>query len=146
MREYLVATLLLSPDATPLGAVSKNPVAICRAHTRSRIALNGVVEVGKFQRIAQEKYRRVVANQVPVARVGVKLHRKATNIALGIGGTTLTCNGREAYEAVGFLAYGRENRGSRVLCNIVCHGECAIRSRPFGVHTPFGYNLSVEVG
>ena len=83
----------------------KIPIAICRAHTCARVALDGVVEVGKFQRITQEEYGSIIAHQVPIARIGIKLHRKTTNISLGIGGTTLTRNGREADNTLGLLAH-----------------------------------------
>jgi len=49
---------------------------------------NGVVKIRKLERIAQEKYGRVVAHEVPVSLFGVKLHRKTSNIALGISCAT----------------------------------------------------------
>ena len=122
------------------------PIAIGRAHTRTRIALDGVVEVGKLQRIAQKENRRVIAHQVPVAGFGIKLHSKTANIALGIGCTTLAGNSRKAYKARRFFAYLRENRCSSIGRNIVRNGECTICTCTFSVHTPFGNNFSVEVG
>ena len=85
------------------------PIAIGRAHTRTRIALDGVVEVGEFQRIAQEEYRRIVTHQIPIARLGVEFYRKAANIAFGIGCATLARNGREADKTIGLLAHLRED-------------------------------------
>ena len=60
-----------------------------------------MVEVGELQRVAEEEDRRVVADDVPVALLGVELHREATDVALGVGRATLTGDGREAGEHLG---------------------------------------------
>ena len=44
------------------------------------------------------------------------------------------------------FAHFREYRGARVGCDIVRNGKCAVGTRPFGVHTPFGNYLTVEMG
>jgi hypothetical protein len=41
------------------------PVVVGAAHAGARIAIDGVIEVGKAQRIAEEKHRRVVADDIP---------------------------------------------------------------------------------
>jgi hypothetical protein len=74
----------------------KIPVVVGAAHAGPRIALDGMVEIGKTQGIAEEEHRRVVADDVPVAFFGVELQRKPANVALGIGGAALAGHGREA--------------------------------------------------
>lgn len=80
------------------------PVALRAAQVGARIALDGVVEVGELERIAQEKHRRVVAHEIPVALLGVKLHGKTTDIAFGIGSAAFTGYGGEAGEQFGLFS------------------------------------------
>ena len=46
-----------------------------------RFGLYRVNQVRKFHRILDEEHRNVVADQIPIALVGVELHREATHIA-----------------------------------------------------------------
>ncbi len=80
------------------------PVIVGTAHVGARIALDGMIEVGEFQRIAEKEHRGVIAHHVPVALLGVELQCVTTNVALGIGGTTLACDGRKAREQRSALA------------------------------------------
>src|SRR6195256_1473423 len=43
----------------------KVPIIVGAAHPGARIAFDGVVEVGEPQRVAEEKHRRIVADDVP---------------------------------------------------------------------------------
>src|SRR5580698_10055433 len=72
------------------------PVAICTAHAGSRIALDGVVEVGELERITNEKDGGVVSNQVPVTFLGIELQRETADVALSVGGTARPGDSREA--------------------------------------------------
>lgn len=121
------------------------PVVVDTAHPRARIALDGMVQIGKPHRIAQEKDRRVVAHQIPVARIGVEFHREAAYVAFGIGGTAFPRNGRKTDETLGLLADPAENRGPGVARDVVRHGKGAVGAGAFGVHTPFGNHLAVEM-
>jgi len=80
------------------------PVVVGAAHTGSRITLDGVVEVRKPQRIAEEEYRRVVSHDVPVALLSIELQREAADIALGVRGAALARDSREAGRTRGLLA------------------------------------------
>ena len=122
------------------------PVVRCAAHARAWVALDGVVEVGELQRVAQEEYGGVVAHEVPVALFGVELHGKATDVAFGIGSTTLASHGGEAHEALGLLAHLAEDGGTGILRDVVRHGKGSVGSRSLGVHAAFGDDLAVEVG
>jgi hypothetical protein len=53
------------------------PVVLRAAHVGARVALDGMVQVGELERVAQEEHRRVVADHVPVAFLGVELHARS---------------------------------------------------------------------
>jgi hypothetical protein len=72
------------------------PVIIRTAQPGARITLDRVVEVGEAQRVAEEKHRRVVADEIPVAVLGVELQRSAADVALCIRRTALAGDGGEA--------------------------------------------------
>jgi len=52
----------------------KSQVIVGRAQTRARIALDRVVQVRKAQRIAKEEDGCIVADDVPVAFLGIEFH------------------------------------------------------------------------
>src|ERR1035437_5894909 len=72
------------------------------------VALLGVDEVGELERIANEKDRRVVADEVIVALLRIKLDREAARIARRVGRALLARHGREADEELGAFARGLE--------------------------------------
>ena len=119
------------------------PVVVGAAHAGARIALDGVVEVGELQRIAEEEHRRVVADDVPVAFFGVELQGEAADVALGVGRAALAGDGREAREHRGLLADLGEDLRLGVAGDVVGDGEgaegarspwraCAARGSPRG--------------
>src|ERR1035437_2291538 len=55
-------------------------------------------EVGEFDGILDEENRDVVADQVPVAFLGVKLDGKSSYVTRGIHRTRAACDGRDASE------------------------------------------------
>ena len=67
-------------------------------HRVVRLGLHGVDEVGELHRVLDEEHRDVVADEVPVALVGVELHREAAHVARGVGRAALAGDGREAHE------------------------------------------------
>ena len=91
------------------------PVVLGVAQVGARVTLDGVVEVGELQRVAEEEDRGVVADDVPVALLGVELHGEAADVALGVGRAALAGDGREAGEHLGLLADLAEDLGARVL-------------------------------
>src|SRR5690242_705737 len=58
-------------------------------------------EVRELHRVADEEDRRVVADQVVVALLGVELQREAAHVAPGVGAARLARDGGEACEHVG---------------------------------------------
>ena len=70
---------------------------------------------GNLQRVAHEEHRRVVADEVPVAFLGVELDGEAADVALGVGRAALAGHRREAHEHFGLLADLREELRLRVI-------------------------------
>jgi hypothetical protein len=112
----------------------KIPVVVCAAHAGSRIAFDGVVEIGEPQRVAEEKHRRVVADDVPVAFLSIELQREAADVALGVGGAAFAGYRREAGEHRGLLADLGKDLGLGVASDVVRDGEGAVGARALGVH------------
>src|SRR5258706_1782060 len=122
------------------------PVAVCAAHAGSRIALDSVAEVRELERIAKDKDGGVISNEVPVTFLGIELHCKAANVALGVGCTTLTGDSREASKHRGHLADPGEDLRLGVPGDIVRHGEGSEGACALGMHTPLWNHLAVKVG
>src|SRR5947209_7695273 len=61
------------------------PVILSAAQTGAGVALDRVVEVREAERIAEEKDGRIVADDVPIAVLGIELESSPADIALGIG-------------------------------------------------------------
>ena len=88
-----------------LGEVrEKSPLEGRIAQVGARVTLHHVVEIGELERVAQIEHRGVVADQVPVALLGVETHGEAADVSLCIRRATLTGDGGEAQEHIGLLA------------------------------------------
>ncbi|MPN01697.1 hypothetical protein SDC9_148908 [bioreactor metagenome] len=122
------------------------PVVAGRAHVGARVALDGVVEVRELERIAQEKDRGVVADEIPVAFLCVELDGEAADVAFGIGCAALAGHGGEAGEELGLLADLAEHLGAGVARDVVGDGEGAVGAGTLGVHAALGNDFAVEVG
>ncbi|OPZ22829.1 MAG: hypothetical protein BWZ10_00217 [candidate division BRC1 bacterium ADurb.BinA364] len=122
------------------------PVVARAAQIGLWIALHGVVQIGELERIAQEKHRGVVADQVPVAFLGVELDGESANVALRIRRSAFAGHGGEADEQVRLLADRGEDFGLGVFRDVMRDGESSIGARPLGVHAAFGNHFAIEVG
>src|SRR5690606_15782192 len=121
------------------------PVVVGTPKVGLRVAFNGVVQIGELHRVAEEKYRRIVANQIPYPFVGIEFQRKAPDIALGIRRTALARNRREPGKHIGLFPDVAEYAGFGVLGDVVRNGKCSESTRTFCVHTPLGDDLAVKV-
>ena len=63
-----------------------------------RLLLGGVDQVGELDRVLDEEDRDVVADEVPVALLGVELDREAADVAGQVGRALAAGDGREADE------------------------------------------------
>jgi hypothetical protein len=87
-----------------------------------------------------------LCGQIPVAFLGVELHGKTANIALGVSRTPLTGHGGEARKQISFLADFGENLGSCVLGDVMSDGKGSIGTRTIRMHAPFGDDFAIKVG
>ncbi|MNL46838.1 hypothetical protein D3C87_1695860 [compost metagenome] len=103
-------------------------------------------EVGELQRVANEEHRHVVADQVPVAFVGVELDGEAAHVTFGIGRAAFAGHGGKAQEQRGLLTNLRKDAGAGVARDVVSDGEGTVGAGPLGVDDPFRNAFAVEVG
>src|SRR5665647_2719185 len=75
----------------------------------------GMDEVGEFDGILDEENRDVVADQVPVAFLRVKLDSKSAYVTSGVHGTRAARDGRYASKHGCLLTYLGEDPGGGVL-------------------------------
>ena len=115
-------------------------------HGVVRFGLDRMHEVRELHRVLDEEHRHVVAHQVPVAIVGIELHREAAHVARGILRAALSGDGREAHEDRGPLAFLLERRRARDVGERFVGLEEAMRTAAAGVDDPFGNPFMVEVG
>ena len=91
------------------------PESVVRArslgHRMVRLRLQRMDEIGKLHRVLDEEHRDVVADQVPVALVGVELDGEAADVAHRVGRSALAGDGGEADEHRRPLADFRERCG-----------------------------------
>src|SRR5690606_190627 len=67
-------------------------------HTVVGLGLYSVYQIGELHGVLDEENRNVVAHEIPVALVGVKLDGKTAHVPGGVLGPTLACDGREPYK------------------------------------------------
>ena len=67
--------------------------------------LHRVNQVGELDRVLDEEHRDVVADQIPVAFLGVELHREAADVARRVDRARAARHGREADEHLGLFAH-----------------------------------------
>ena len=115
-------------------------------HRVVRLGLDGVHEVGKLHRVLDEEHRDVVSDQVPVAFVGIELHREAADVAHRVGRPALACDGREPDEHGRLLADLGKRCRLREGSDVVRALEEAVRSRAAGMNDSLRNALMIEVG
>src|ERR1700722_14268384 len=123
----------------------KVPVVLRAAYACAGIALDGMVEIGEAKRVAEEKDRRIIAYNVPVALFGVKLHGKSVNVAFCIRSATLTGHRREPRKHWRLLADLGEYLGLGVAGDIVRCGEGPVGAPSLGVHPALRNDLAIEL-
>ena len=89
-------------------------------HGEVRFRLGRMHQIGKLHRILDEEDRDVVADEVPVALVRVELHRKATNVARGVGRSAFAEHRREPDEDGRLFAGLGEERRARIVLERLC--------------------------
>ena len=103
-----------------------------------RVALLGVNEIAKFFGVLDKEHWGVVPDQVPVAVLGVELHRKATRVTLCVSAAFFTAHGGEAHEHPRLLADLTEELGPGVGRDVVRHRKRAVSAGPLACTTRSG--------
>ena len=114
-------------------------------HAVVGLGLDGMDEIGKLHCVLNEEHRDVVAHQVPVALVGIKLHREAAHVARHVGRASLAGHGGKAHEHRRALAHFGKRRGHRELRDRLGALEVTVCRRAARVHHALGNALVVEV-
>ncbi len=114
------------------------------------VRLLGVDEVGELDRVADEEDADVVADEVPVAVLGVELHREAARVADRLGGVAAAGHGAEPDGELGLLAGLLEELRAgelrdRLVADLAGGLELAERGGAARVDDPLGDPLAVEV-
>ncbi len=125
------------PERVVRGSRLRHPVV--------RLGLNGVNDVRELHRILDEEHRDVVADQIPVAFVGVELDREAAHVARRIGGAAFARDGGEAHEDRRALACFGKDRCLGQLGQRLVTLEKAVRARTASVHYALRNALMIEV-
>jgi hypothetical protein len=115
-----------------------------RPHVGLRMAFLRADEIREFHGIADEEDRRVVADQIPVAFLGVELEREAAHVPLGVGRPMLARNGREAQQRLR-LGAGLEHLGPRVFRDVAGDGQRAVGRGSLRMDHALGDPLAVLV-
>src|SRR5277367_893523 len=121
------------------------PVILSAAKTGMGVALDRVVKVREAQRIAKEKDRGIIPNDIPVSVLGVELESKSADIALRIGCPAFPSDGREAREHRRLLPNLRKNCCLGVIGNVVSRRKSSVRTPAFGVHPALRNDLAVKM-
>ena len=109
------------------------------------LLLDGVDDVGKLDGVLDEEHRDIVADDVPVAFLGVELDRKAAHVARQIGRSLAAGDGGKAHEGRRSLAGALEQVGAGVFRQRLVVLEEAVRAVAARMHHPLGNPLVVEV-
>ena len=112
-------------DEVPEGVVGAGRLR----HLVMRLGLDRVDQIRELDRVLDEEDRHVVADQVPVAFVGVELDREAAHVARRVLGAAFARHGGEAHEHRRDLAGFLEGRGLGVLRERFVAFEEAVRRR-----------------
>ena len=88
---------------------------------------DGMDQVGKLDGVLDEKYRDVVAHQIPIALISVEFHRKAAHIAGQVRRSFGPCHSGKPHENLGLFAHSRKWRRLGHIGQRAGADECAMR-------------------
>ncbi|VTZ63650.1 conserved hypothetical protein [Sinorhizobium medicae] len=110
-----------------------------------RLGFYRMYHVGKLDRILDEEDRNIVADQVPIALLGVDLDREATHVAGEIEGALASGDRREPHEGGGSLARALEQVRPGVGGKRLVGLEKAVNAITASMHDALGNSFMVEV-
>src|SRR5450759_426880 len=106
----------------------------------------GMDEVGEFDGVLDKEYRDVVADQVPVAFLGVKFDSKSAYVTRGVDRTRATCDSRYTRKHRCLLTYLGEYPGGSVLFQRGRQLEEPVRGGRSRVNDALRNALMIEMG
>gem|GEM_PF-3730782 len=121
------------------------PIIVSAPHVGPRISFDRVIKVGKLQRVAEEKYRSIVAHHVPVALLGIKLQSVSANITLCVGRAPLPRHRREPRKQGRALTDLGKQFGFRVASDVVGDDELTKCPRPLCMHATLRDDFAVKM-
>ena len=127
--------------------IPEGVVGACRLRKAAvGLHFHGMDEVGEFDGILDEENRNVVADQVPVAFLGVKLDGKTAYVTRGIDRTGTACDGRYTGKHRCLLTHLGEYLGGGVLLQRGGQLEKSMHARPPRMNDPLRNSLVIEMG
>src|ERR1035437_2804736 len=108
--------------------------------------LDGMDEVREFDGVLNEENRDVVADQIPVAFLGVKLDCKYAYVTRRMDRPRTACDCPYASKQRRLLAYFGEYSGGGVPLQRGGQLEEAMRTRRACMHDTLGHTLVIEMG
>lgn len=109
-----------------------------------RLRLDSMDDIGKFNRILDEKHGNVVSNNVPVAFFCIKLDGEASNVADCIGTASAALDSGKTQEDWSFSGRVGENTCARDILKTLLQREFAECCCSSGVYDPFWDAFMVE--
>ena len=106
-----VRALRHQADEVPEGVVRAGGLRIAAVG----LHLHGMDEIGELDRVLDEEHRDVVADEIPVAFLGVELDGEAAHVARRVHRAGPARHRREAHEHLRLLADLGQHLGARVL-------------------------------
>src|SRR3981189_2333292 len=140
-----LAAFIIEKGWPPTTSTFRTLSVVPAAQRGGWVGLDRGVQVREPQRSAEEEHRRVIADDVPVALLGIELEGGAADVAFRIGRAALAGHGREAREHGRLLPDLRENLGLGVARDVVGHREGAVGTPALGVHAPLRDHFPVEM-
>ena len=110
-----------------------------------RLLLDGVNHVRKLDGVLDEEHRNVVADDVPVAFLGIELDGEAAHVAREVERTLAAGDGREPHEGRRPFAGALEQVGAGVFRQRLVVLEEAMRAVASRMHDALGNPLVVEM-
>jgi len=111
-----------------------------------RLHLHRMDQVGKLDRVLDEKHRNVVADEIEIAFLGVEFHREAAHVARQVARAGAARHGGEAHEHFGLLFRVLQERRLGQPGQRLGRLKKAVRSRAARMHDTLGNALMIEMG
>jgi hypothetical protein len=110
-----------------------------------RFGLGSMDKVGKLNGVLNEENRDIVPDEVPVALLGVHLHRKAPDVACKVGRSLAPSDSRKPDEYWRSFTCALEKIGTSIRCQRIVRFEETVRSVASCMDDALGNTFMIEV-